>query len=92
VIRLPAVTGQWRCFARGAAGHGELGAAIAELAKKVWRHPTTGESVRFGASTVERWFYLARNEPADPVAALVRKVHSHAGSMIRASRATPGPR
>ena len=61
------------------AEHGELGARIAELAGKAYEHPTTGEVIRFGASTIERWYYAAR-DAADPVIALARKVPSHAGT------------
>jgi putative transposase len=59
--------------------HGELAAALAELAQRSWRHPTTGEAVRFAVSTLERWLYLARHDPNDPVGALARKVHARAG-------------
>jgi transposase InsO family protein len=59
--------------------HGDLRAALEELAAKRYKHPTTGEAVRFGVSTIERWLYCARGT-ADPVAALARKVPSHAGS------------
>jgi hypothetical protein len=47
----------------------QLGAAFLALAAKTWRHPVTGLDVRFGASTLERWYYAARRA-ADPVAAL----------------------
>jgi hypothetical protein len=57
---------------------GDLGYAIEELARKRWLHPTTGELVDFGASTIERWFYAARGA-VDPVAALMRKVRTDAG-------------
>ena len=33
---------------------------LERLAEKPWRHPTTGELVRFGLSTIERWYYAAR--------------------------------
>ena len=59
---------------------GQLQTTLAELAKKAYRHPTTGEVIRFGVSTLERWYYLARNHPDDPVSALARKVPSHAGT------------
>jgi putative transposase len=59
--------------------HGELRARIEELAARSYQHPTSGERMRFGASTIERWFYLAR-DAADPMAALARKVHAHAGT------------
>jgi len=58
---------------------GELRGAIAELAARVWRHPITGESIRFGASTIERWYYQARNAGSDPVRELRRRVRSDAG-------------
>lgn len=59
--------------------HGELSSAIEELAKKQWRHPTTGESVRFGASTIERWYYQAKATPVDTMESLARKVRGDAG-------------
>jgi hypothetical protein len=58
---------------------GQLASRIHELASKSWKHPTTGESIRFSAKTVERMYYLTRNE-ADPVRALERKVPKHAGT------------
>lgn len=58
---------------------GELGETIAELARRPWRHPTTGETVGFSAKTIERWYYAARSEP-DPLRALERKVPKHAGT------------
>ena len=35
---------------------GDLQAALGELAARTWRHPLTGLEVRFGASTIERWY------------------------------------
>ncbi len=58
---------------------GELGASIAALAARRWRHPTTDEVIRFSAKTIERWFYTARGQQ-DPIVALERKVPSHAGT------------
>ncbi len=57
---------------------GELRRALTELAAKSWRHPTTGLSVRFGFSTLERWFYNAR-EHADPVGVLRNHPRTDAG-------------
>lgn len=37
-------------------GKGALQEALQGLAAKVWRHPITGADVRFGASTIERWY------------------------------------
>jgi len=59
---------------------GELQAALGHLASKSYRHPCTGEPVQFGASTIERWYYLARNHPDDPAGALARKVPEHVGT------------
>ena len=57
---------------------GELRREIVKLAEKEYRHPITNEWVSFGASTVERWFYRAK-EADDPVLALKRQVRSDAG-------------
>jgi hypothetical protein len=58
---------------------GELGATIARLAARPWRHPTTGEAIRFSAKSIERWWYVARGQQ-DPIRALERKVPKHAGT------------
>jgi transposase InsO family protein len=58
---------------------GELAAKIAALAACAWRHPTSGESVRFSAKSIERWYYCARDK-LDPIGALARKVPRHAGT------------
>lgn len=57
---------------------GELRAALAELAERVWLHPMTGQPVRFGASTIERWYYAAQ-KAADPVVILRRKPRKDSG-------------
>jgi putative transposase len=59
---------------------GELGPALAQLAAKRWTHPITGEPVRFGRSTIERWYYQARQGDPDPVGALARRVRKDAGT------------
>jgi transposase InsO family protein len=64
---------------------GELRAALARLSEQSWRHPMTGEPVRFGVSTIERWFYAARNERRDPVARLRRRPRRDAGRPRRLS-------
>ena len=61
------------------ADDGELKARIDELAARAWRHPTTGEVIRFAFKTIERWFYAARAQP-DPIAVLARKIPKHAGT------------
>ncbi|MDX5929537.1 DDE-type integrase/transposase/recombinase [Acidiphilium acidophilum] len=58
---------------------GALRAALKQLAAREWRHPSTGEPVRFGVSTIERWFYIGRNERQDPVGVLRRKRREDAG-------------
>lgn len=58
---------------------GQLRAALEELAEKTWQHPITGEPVRFGVSTIERWYYAARGERRDPIIALRRRRRSDAG-------------
>ncbi len=58
---------------------GELADRLRELAQRSYQHPSTKMTIRFGASTIERWYYDAKDE-ADPVSALVRKVPKHAGT------------
>jgi putative transposase len=58
---------------------GALRASLEELAAREWCHPTTGAPVRFGVSTLERWYYRARNERQDPVGVLRRKRRQDAG-------------
>ena len=48
---------------------GEVHGALATLAARTWRHPISGQDVRFGLSTIERWYYAARSA-ADPIATL----------------------
>lgn len=57
---------------------GELTAAITALAARTWRHPISGLDVRFGVSTLERWYYNARTA-ADPVAALRNRLRGNIG-------------
>jgi transposase InsO family protein len=61
---------------------GQLAAELARLASQAWRHPRTGEPTRFGVSTIERWFYLARGAKADPVAALRRRIRKDCGRQV----------
>jgi transposase InsO family protein len=58
---------------------GDLQTALRELAARTWRHPNTGEAVRFGVSTIERWLYAARAAQVDPVSALKTQVRVDAG-------------
>ena len=58
---------------------GELAVAIAGLAARTWPSPTDPtRQVRFGASTIERWYYQAR-KALDPVAVLARRTRKDAG-------------
>ena len=66
---------------------GALQAAIAELAARTWAHPTSGEPVRFGFSTIKRWYYRALKERSDPVGVLRRKRRAGAGRQIAISDA-----
>lgn len=58
---------------------GQLQERLAELAEKSWQHPGTGKSVQFGVSTLERWYYAAKNEKRDPVGVLRRKRRADRG-------------
>jgi len=69
---------------------GALTAAIDELADKTWRHPVTGEPVRFSARTIERWYYKARSARRDPVAALRKAVRNDAGRQTALGKAFIG--
>jgi putative transposase len=64
---------------------GELRTAIVELARKSWCHPTTGEPVSFGESTIERWYYKALRARTDPLSALRRRVRKDSGTRRRLS-------
>lgn len=66
---------------------GTLRIELEKLALREWRHPGTGEPVRFGASTIERWLYKARREQHDPVAVLKRKRRRDAGTQDSMSAA-----
>jgi len=59
---------------------GDLHAALTALAQRAWQHPTRGEPVRFARSTIERWYYQARNARVDPVGRLRRRVRRDAGA------------
>jgi putative transposase len=58
---------------------GQLQQQLKSLAVKKWRHPITGHWVQFGFSTIEGWYYTARNEKRDPVQALRRQIRSDHG-------------
>jgi putative transposase len=66
---------------------GALWGELKKLAEREWRHPGTGEAVRFGASTIQRWYYRARKERHDPVGILQRKLRADMGQQISMSAA-----
>jgi putative transposase len=57
---------------------GSLRAELVRLASKSWCHPVTGQPVRFGVSTIERWYYAALRVQ-NPVTALRRKLREDGG-------------
>lgn len=59
---------------------GELAVELAALSRVTWKHPATGEPVRFGAPTIERWYYQARNAGVDRVGALRKKIRKDSGT------------
>jgi len=63
-------------------GPGELQTELKNLAGKTWLHPVTGEPVRFGVSTIERWFYQAKRTRTDPVGALRKKTRVDKGRIL----------
>jgi hypothetical protein len=70
---------------------GELHNALALLAAKTWRHPTTGLDTTFGLSSLERWYYAAR-KAADPVATLKNRLRGGVGrfpSLSQTAQLTP---
>ena len=67
--------------------YGTLAAEIAKLAEREWRHPVTGEPVRFGRSSIERWLLIARRERQDPVGVLRRKPRQDAGHQVSMTEA-----
>jgi putative transposase len=60
-------------------GKGELKTALTALAERTWQHPTRGDLTRFARSTIERWYYRARNARLDPLAPLRRRLRRDAG-------------
>lgn len=59
-------------------GSRQLRQALRQLATQTWRHPISDLEVRFGVSTLERWYYAARRK-ADPVAALRNRLRRDIG-------------
>lgn len=57
---------------------GELQQRLRQLAEKSYQHPLRPGSLRLGFSTIERWYYQAK-DASDPIAALGRKLRSDCG-------------
>lgn len=57
---------------------GELQQRLQQLSRQSWKHPITSCPVSYGASTIERWYYKAK-DAADPVAALRPRQRKDAG-------------
>ncbi len=57
---------------------GDLRTALQALSERTWSHPITEARVRFGFSTIERWYYAARSA-SNPVDDLRRSVRRDAG-------------
>jgi putative transposase len=57
---------------------GQLHEELARLAARSYQHPISGAGVCFGLSTVERWYYEAR-DAADPLRVLRNRVRKDAG-------------
>jgi transposase InsO family protein len=57
---------------------GELRVELERLAARVWKHPETQEPVQFGRSTIERWYYLARDS-GDPLQSLRQRLRRDRG-------------
>jgi putative transposase len=78
---------RWARFRFGVVGpllsapppQGQLRAALVELASKRWLPPGEPAPVELGLSTIERWYYQAKNEKDDPIRALGRKVRADYG-------------
>jgi putative transposase len=62
---------------------GALAAELERLSEKSWRHPQTSENMRIGFSTIEGWYYTARNEKRDPIGRLRSKTRSDLGKSRR---------
>ena len=58
---------------------GDLGEELEQLAAKYWEHPVTKQPTRFGLSTIERWYYEAKNAASNPVRVLRRKIRKDSG-------------
>lgn len=75
---------------RGSVEKGNVQQRIRELSELEYRHPQHPQrSIRLGLSTIERWYYSARNT-ADPLATLTGNLRSNAGKPLAFSDALLG--
>ncbi len=58
---------------------GELRGELARLAAKLYKHPITDSGLRLGVSTIERWYYAAR-DAADPLETLKSRLRKDRGA------------
>jgi len=61
---------------------GDLQPELERLAAKTWRHPITSAPTTFGLSTIEHWYYGAKNAPTDPVGRLRKKLRKDLGKRV----------
>ena len=59
---------------------GQLRGRLRALADQSWQHPTSGQRMHFGVSTIERWYYRALRAKQDPVGVLQRRVRKDTGT------------
>lgn len=72
---------RWAEFRFAVVGHlvfsgverGKLITELRSLAAKKWKHPISGRCVSLGFSTIERWYYIALNNPKAPIYALTKR-------------------
>jgi len=57
---------------------GQLCKEIEKIADRLYLHPRKDKWIKFGASTIERWYYLALGVD-DPIKALSRKIRKDTG-------------
>lgn len=60
---------------------------IRGLSEMSWWHPITKEPKRYSYTTIERWYYKAKNMDKDPVGSLRRKLRSDSGTTRHMSMA-----
>jgi transposase len=72
---------RWAEFRLAAVGHlafgdikrGKVDRELRSLSARQWKHPISGSCVRFGYSTIQRWYYTVLNNPKAPLRALSKR-------------------